>query len=79
MNSGDAAMIDMQRALSEIFSSLKGDQKYKLDFSRNRLRNIRLLDDFEKDVGNGIKTRCDYFGLYELGKATVKDNGGGVK
>ena len=79
MNSGDAAMIDMQRALSEMFSSLKGDQKYKLDFSRNRLRNIRLLDDLEKDVGNGIKTRCDYFGLYELGKATVKDNGGGVK
>lgn len=74
MNFGDAAMIDKQNALGDIFSSLEGDANYKLDFSRNRIRNVRLLDDFEKDVGNGKKTRCDYFGLYELGKVTVKDD-----
>lgn len=72
MNSGDAVVIDKQNALSRIFSSLGGDPKYQLNFNRNRIRNVRLLDDFERDIGNGTKTRCDYFGLYELGKATVK-------
>lgn len=72
MNSGDAVVLDKQNALRKIFSSLNDNQNYKFDFSRNRIRNVLLLDDFEKDVGDGKKTRCDYFGLYELGKATVK-------
>ena len=79
MNSGDAVVIDKQNALGRIFSSLGGDSKYQLNFSRNRIRNVRLLDDFEKDVGNGKKTRCDYFDLYELGKATLKVEDNGVQ
>ena len=72
LNFGDAAMIDRQEAVRKLFSSLEGDKKYQLDFNRNRVRTVRLLDDFEKDVGNGHKTRCDYFDLYALGQATVK-------
>ena len=79
MNSGDAVVLDKQNALRKIFSSLNDNQNYKFDFSRNRIRNVLLLDDFEKDVGNGKKTRCDYFGLYELGKATVKVEGNEVQ
>ena len=71
-NFGDAAMIDRQDAVRKLFSSLDGDNKYQLDINRNRGRTVRLLDDFEKDVGNGHKTRCDYFDLYALGQATVK-------
>ena len=74
MNSGDAVVIEKQNALGRIFSSLGSDSKYQLNFNRNRIRKVRLLDDVEKDVGNGKKTRCDYFGLYELGKVTVKDD-----
>ena len=72
LNSGDAAMIDRQEAVRRLFSSLGGDNKYKLDINRNRVKRVRLLDDIETDVGNDIKTRCDYFDLHALGQATVK-------
>ena len=66
-------MIDRQNAVSRVFSSLVGDKKYQLDFNRSRIKSVCLLDDFERKDDRGGKIRCDYFGLHELAKATIKD------